>query len=251
MQTPPFNDTTQPVPATNKTSRLVIDAPMRMFHWLFALSFVGAYVTADSERWRLVHVTLGYTMAGLLMFRLVYGLLGPKPFGLGVLWRKISSAPAWIRSIVTTGSFDNINWRQGQNLLMALLVVAMLCLVIPLTLSGYAIYNELGSGLWEDALKEVHELFGNALLLVVLLHIALIAGLSIVRKNNIAQPMLTGRIPGKGPDLVPGNRVWLATVLLLAVVAFGVWQWQQSPQGLALSASSVLQGGDGGGDTDD
>ena len=82
MQTPPFSVTTQPVPPANKATRLVVDAPMRMFHWLFALSFVGAYVTADSERWRLVHVTLGYTMAGLLVFRLLYGLLGPEPFGL-------------------------------------------------------------------------------------------------------------------------------------------------------------------------
>ena len=39
--------------------RLVTDAPMRMFHWLFALSFVGAYISADSEHWRLVHVVLG------------------------------------------------------------------------------------------------------------------------------------------------------------------------------------------------
>ena len=57
-------------------SRLVTDAPTRMFHWLFALSFVGAYLTADGERWRLLHVTLGYTMAGLLGFRVLYGLLG-------------------------------------------------------------------------------------------------------------------------------------------------------------------------------
>jgi hypothetical protein len=34
-------------------SRLEIDAPTRMFHWLFALSFIGAYVTAESEHWRL------------------------------------------------------------------------------------------------------------------------------------------------------------------------------------------------------
>lgn len=220
MQTPTLNDSTHPAPSTNQAKRLVVDAPMRMFHWLFALSFIGAYITADSERWRLVHVTLGYTMAGLLVFRLLYGLLGPKPFGLGVLWRKISSAPAWISALATTGSMDKINWRQGQNLLMSLLVVAMLCLVIPLTLSGYASYNEWGSGLWGDALEEVHELFANALLLMVLLHIALIAGLSIVRKSNVAQPMLTGRIPGKGPDLVPGNRLILALAILVAVLLF-------------------------------
>src|SRR5690349_2050321 len=53
--------------------RRVTDAPTRMFHWLFALSFAGGWLTAESEHWRALHVTLGYTMAGLLGFRLVYG----------------------------------------------------------------------------------------------------------------------------------------------------------------------------------
>ena len=52
-------------------TRKVIDAATRMFHWLFAFCFLGAYVTAESETFRLIHVTLGYTMAGLLVFRIL------------------------------------------------------------------------------------------------------------------------------------------------------------------------------------
>ena len=33
--------------AETKASRRVVDAPTRMFHWLFALCFAGAYITAD------------------------------------------------------------------------------------------------------------------------------------------------------------------------------------------------------------
>ena len=54
----------------------VWDAPVRVFHWLLALSFAGAWLAAESDRWRLAHVTLGYTMAGLLVFRLRWGLVG-------------------------------------------------------------------------------------------------------------------------------------------------------------------------------
>lgn len=53
--------------------RHVTDAAVRSFHWMFALAFAGAWLTAESERWRLVHVTLGYTLAGLLAFRLLWG----------------------------------------------------------------------------------------------------------------------------------------------------------------------------------
>ncbi len=212
--------------------RRVTDAPTRMFHWLFALSFLGAYVTADGESWRLLHVTLGYTMAGLLVFRVLYGLLGPRQAGLGLMWRKLAGAPAWLRSLAPGGSPAGINWRQGQNLLMALAVVALLLLVLPLTLSGYASYNNWGDFLGGDWLEDVHEFFGEAFLSVVLAHLALIAGLSLLRRKNQALSMLTGRIDGKGPDLVQKNRVWLATLLLLAVLAFGAWEWQQSPKGL-------------------
>ena len=83
-------------------SRRVVDAPTRMFHWLFALSFVGAYVTADSEQWRLLHVTLGYAFAGLLGFRVLYGLLGPRQSGLGLLWRRLAGMPAWMRSLTAS-----------------------------------------------------------------------------------------------------------------------------------------------------
>ncbi|MEY4980163.1 MAG: hypothetical protein RLZZ352_2433 [Pseudomonadota bacterium] len=250
-QTPlhPASDT----PRTRLPSRRVTDAPTRMFHWLFALSFLGAYLTAEGEHFRLLHVTLGYTFAGLLAFRVLYGLLGPRQVGLGVLWRKLSGAPAWLRSWRTAPSLSSMNGRQGQNLLMALAVFSMLVLVIPLTLSGYGSYNDWGDFLGGDWLEDVHEFIGNTFLLVVLAHLALMAGLSLLRGNNMALPMLTGRVAGPGPDLVQHNRVWLAALLLLAVLAYGAWEWQQSPKGLvsAQALSSWVAGDEHGEDEDD
>ena len=93
-----------------------------------------------------------------------------------------------------------------------------------------------------DWLEELHELFGNAFLIVVLAHLALIALLSVLRRQNQALPMLTGRLPGSGPSPVRHNRSWLAGLLLLAVLAFGAWQWQDSPRGLVpgLGAGGAL-----------
>jgi len=48
----PADASAQPAPA-RAPSRRVTDAPTRMFHWLFALCFAGAYATADGEHWRL------------------------------------------------------------------------------------------------------------------------------------------------------------------------------------------------------
>lgn len=218
--------------------RRVTDAPTRMFHWLFALSFVGGWLTAESEHWRALHVTLGYTLAALLGFRLVYGLVGPRHARLSLLWRRLAGAPAWLRGTLRGSTTLRASWSQGQNLLMAGAVAALLALVVPLTLSGYATYSDWGG----EGLEELHEFFANAFLALVLGHLALLAVLSLVRRRNQALPMLTGRVAGTGPDLVRMNRPGLAALLLLAVLAFGAWQWQLSPNGLLPAAGSAVSG---------
>ena len=90
--------------------------------------------------------------------------------------------------------------------MMALAIVLILGVVLPLTLSGYAVWDEWG-GEW---LEEVHEFFGNAMLAVVLAHVGLIAVLSLLRRKNQALPMLTGRAAGPGPDLAKRNHGILA-----------------------------------------
>lgn len=205
-------------------SRRVSDAPTRMFHWLFASSFVGAWLTAESEHWRAMHVTLGYAMAGLLGFRIVYGLVGPRHARLGLLWRKLAGASTWMHSL----RIGSVNWRQGQNLLAAAAVATLLLVVVPVTLTGFLTYNDWG-GEW---LEEAHEFFANAFLTAVIAHLAMLVVLSLLRRQNQALPMLTGRIPGAGPDLVTQPRRPLAAALLLAVIGFGTWQWLDTPSGL-------------------
>ena len=232
---------------TPPRTRRMVDAPTRVFHWLFALSFLGAYLSADGERWRLLHVTLGYTLAGLLAFRVLYGLWGPPQARLLLMLRKLSAGPQWLKSLASTASsrsLSSINWRQGQNLLMALAVVALLVLVLPLTLSGYASYNDWGDFLGGDWVSGLHEVVGDAFLVVVLAHPTLIAGLSLLRRKNLAQPMLIGRVEGPGPDLARNNHGWLASLLLVAVLAYWTWEWQQSPNGLisVTALSSAISG---------
>lgn len=227
--------------------RRTVDAPTRMFHWLFALSFAGAWLTGDSERWRALHVTLGYTLAGLLVFRLAYGLFGPRQVALGALWRRVRGLPAWLRTLMPTvlpgpgAATGGVAWRQGQTLLVAVAIAALLLGALPLALSGYATWAEWGGDRAGEWLEEVHEFLANAMLAVVLVHVGLIAATSAWRRQNLARPMLTGRVAGSGPDLVTRNRAGLAAALLAAVLAFGAWQWQQFPAGLLPASGAQAQ----------
>lgn len=199
---------------TSPRGRLVIDAPMRAFHWLFALSFAGAWLTAESERWRDLHVTLGYAFGGLLVFRLAYGLLGPRPARLSLLWHRAAGWGSWL-SQVRAGRLDAV---RTATLAMGVAMVLLLALAAPLVLTGFAGYVD-AFGL-EDAFQEVHEALANTAMSLVLAHLALIVGLSWLRRRNVAGPMLTGRMPGAGADVVKANRRWLALVVVAAYAGF-------------------------------
>jgi hypothetical protein len=156
-----------------------------------------------------------------------------------------------LRGLVRREPGQAINWRQGQNLLMASDVVGLLILALPLTLSGHAAYQEWGDALGGDLLEELHEVLANAFLVLVLGHLALIVGLSVWRRQNQALPMLTGRVAGPGPDLVKQPRRWLAALMLLAVMAFVGWMASSSPQGLVPGQHSAAPGGAGQGEQHD
>jgi cytochrome b len=217
-------DATSAAHPTGTPGRLVTDAPTRMFHWLFAVSFAGAWLTAESERWRLVHASLGYLFAALLGFRILYGLVGPRRARLGVLWGKVRSLPEWLRGLSRARSLTQLRLPQGLNHSMAAVIVLVLAVVVPLTLTGHATYEDWGFPLiGGDWLEELHEAFANLLLWAVGAHLALLLVLSLMRGQNQALPMLTGRIPGAGPSPVKHNHVWLA--ILLAVMAAVFFHW--------------------------
>lgn len=199
-------------------SRRVADAPTRMFHWLFALCFTGAYLTSESERVQLLHAAFGYTMLALLAFRLVYGWLGPRPVRWSSLTTKLRSGWAWARSLRDWQDVLGCNFRSGQNFALVLATSGLMLLPLPLLLSGHVMY--VGSAEW---LEKAHEFMANTMLLLVMAHLGLLLALSVWRRTNLALPMWCGRVPGVGPDLVASARVWLAFALLVLSGAFGLW----------------------------
>lgn len=234
--TTPDASATGHAPAS-RAARRTIDAPTRAFHWLFALSFAGAWITAESERWHGVHVTLGYAFGGLLLFRLVYGLIGPRHARLARLWQRASGLGDWLRG----AGAGRLDLQRGATLAMGAAMLLMLAGAALLVLSGYAGHVDwLGR---EDALEEVHEFFANAALSLVVAHLALIMLLSALRRRNLAAPMLTGRTPGPGPDVVQVNRGWLALLVLAACVGFVAWQTVQGDAGSLSATHGERRGG--------
>ena len=214
--------------SANPAGRLTIDAPTRVFHWLFAGCFAGAYITGDSERWRAVHLALGYMVMALLGFRVLYGLAGPRHARLAVLARKVKGWRSWLKSLHWSSLANARTWSEAQNMTLASITALMLGLIAPLLLSGYLCDKACDAPLGGDALAALHEFFSNGFLMLVILHLATLSAISLIRRRNLARPMLTGRSPGTGPDPVRYNHLWLAATLLVCVLAYGVWEWRQA-----------------------
>lgn len=200
---------------------LVWDAPVRVFHWLMVLCFAGAYLSAESERWRLVHVTLGYTMAGLLVFRLLWGIIGTHHARFANFVRGPAAVAQYLRGMAEGRAEHHV----GHNPAGALAIVALLGLTAAVAASGWATYNNTGGEWWEA----LHELAANGMLMLVLLHIGGVAVGSWMHRENLVGAMLTGR--KQAPAQAAVGSAWrsVAVLMLLAVFSFWLLQWQGRP----------------------
>lgn len=197
------------------------DAPVRVFHWLMVLCFAGAYLTSESETWRLVHVTLGYTMAGLVAFRLVWGFIGTRHARFSSFLRGPEALMRYVRTLLSRHPEHHI----GHNPAGALAIVGLLGLTAVISVTGWAAYNDI-AGEW---VAELHEFVANGLLLLVGIHIAGVVVSSWLHRENLARAMVSGRKIGT-PEQAIGNAWWVVAVALLAaVLAFWYWQWQSAP----------------------
>jgi len=163
---------------------LVWDLPVRLFHWLFALSFVGAFVTAESERLRDVHVVLGYTVLGLIAFRLVWAFAGSRYARLSSFAYGPRDVLRYLRSLLTARPLHYVGHNPAGSWVIYLLIV----LGIAAGASGYATYNDNG-GEW---LEELHEGAANVMLPLVFVHLAGVAVASLLHRENLVRAMVTG-----------------------------------------------------------
>lgn len=139
-----------------KQAGLVWDMPVRMFHWSLALSFAGAWLTAESEYWKLWHVSFGYSMALLIGFRLVWGLLGTRYARFTQFVRGPSAVKAYLMSYLGGKPQHHI----GHNPAGALAILAIIAIVLITAVTGYATYEEIGG----DWLQDMHEAIAMLLL---------------------------------------------------------------------------------------
>lgn len=216
---------------------LVWDLPLRVFHWLLALSFAGAFVTAEAEGARGVHLALGYTFFGLLAFRLAWGFVGSRHARFRAFARGPAAVAGYLRSLLARRPVHYV----GHNPAGGWAILAMLTLGLAVAASGVALqFDAFGGGL-----EELHEGLSNTLLALVVLHLAGVIVGSIAHRENLVAAMVTGYKAGRAADAIRRPRRAAAFALIAAVVV--AWTYVAgSAGGLAALAHATPADAHGG-----
>jgi cytochrome b len=193
---------------------LVWDLPVRLGHWLMVAGFCTAWLTGDSESWRLVHVVAGATVLAVAAFRLPWGFIGSRYARFVDFVRGPSAVKDYATSLLRLEPAHHV----GHNPAGGWAIVLLLGLGIVTGLAGWAIYNDIGGHL----LEEVHESLATAMLTVVLVHVAGVFSGSLLHGENLVRAMLTGRKEGPADAAIASTRP-VAAIVLLAWVAVAGW----------------------------
>jgi cytochrome b len=199
---------------------LVWDVPTRVFHWTMVLSFSVAYLTAESERTRDIHVAFGYILLGMLVFRLVWGFAGTHY----ARFKNFLYGPREVGSYVVSLIKRKPAHYVGHNPAGSVAIWLLLLFGLTGAVCGVLVYQEIGG----DIQEEVHEMATDAMLAVVAIHVLGVLVSSIMHRENLVRSMITGYKKDSEHDGVQRVYGWLGVLMLVVAVTY----WLISPAGI-------------------
>lgn len=209
-------------PSQHTTVR-IWDLPVRLFHWTLAACVVALVITAkvggNAMEW---HFRLGYAVLALLVFRIVWGLVGGR-------WSRFTaflySPMRLVRYLKGSAhAEDSI----GHSPLGALSVFGLLAVLIAQVATGLLSDDEIAfagpltrfvSNAVVGQATSYHKEIGQYLVIgFVVLHLLAIGFYVLVRRQRLVGPMVHGNKDLAAPA-VPSRDDWASRALALIVLA--------------------------------
>ena len=162
----------------------VWDPFVRAFHWTLVLCFLIAWFSAQT--WESLHDWAGYAAGGLVLVRVVWGVLGGHYARFSQFVRPPRVVIGYLKSIAAGSEARFI----GHNPAGAAMIVALLIAMAGAVATGWMLTTDaLWGVIWA---QHLHSLVAHGLLLLVLLHLAGVALASVRHRENLPRAMLTG-----------------------------------------------------------
>jgi cytochrome b len=178
------------------------DLPTRLFHLVLMLSVAGLITTGElAGEAMFFHFWFGYTVLTLVLFRLVWGVVGGH-------WSRFVNFipnPSAVKDYTHALRAKQPTHHVGHNPLGALSVVLMLLLLFLQVFTGFMSDDEIATSgpwvamvpnNWVSLATQYHADFGKILLIIlVVLHVATVLFYKFVKQNDLITPMLNGNKP--------------------------------------------------------
>ena len=201
----------------------VWDPLVRVGHWTLVAAFFIAYFTEEDLLTQ--HVWAGYTVAGVVLFRVLWGFIGTE----NARFKNFVRSPGTTLRYLVDIARNRAKRYIGHNPAGGAMIVALIASLAVTTWSGLEIYaieenagplagfsaqSNLGDSSFElvgtayasedddsddehesaeEFWEEVHEASANVTLFLVLLHVAGVLLASFTHRENLIKAMLTGR----------------------------------------------------------
>jgi cytochrome b len=212
----------------------VWDPATRLFHWaLVILVAVNIYTGSVGGLWEMdLHMTSGYAILSLVLFRVVWGLIGSRHSRFADFVRGPATVLGYVRRVLRGGGEDTPV--RGHNPLGGWSVMAMLTSLLVQATTGLFSNDDIFtegplaktvSKATSDTLTWVHDVNSKVLFVLIAVHLLAVFGYLIVKHDNLIRPMITGRktLPPATPaDDPPYASPWRAAVVLAGAAAL-VW----------------------------
>ncbi|MBS0640804.1 MAG: cytochrome b/b6 domain-containing protein [Proteobacteria bacterium] len=206
----------------------VWDLPTRLFHWVLVVLIAAAWATNHYNKMEW-HVWIGYSILTLLIFRIIWGLIGSDT---ARFTRFLRSPVAALRHLshLTRREADT---EVGHNAAGGWMVLLMLALIAVQTGTGLFANDDISiegplmhlvDKEQSDWLTRIHGWNFDLIQIVIVLHVIAVAAYMLLKRQNLVRPMVTGVKQMPAGIIAPTLRSPLLAAAVL-VVAAGIVAW--------------------------
>jgi len=183
----------------NHTQIEVWDPLLRWFHWLLLLCFAVSWWSEGRDI--RVHIMSGSLMAGLLLFRLIWGVAGERHARFASFFPSITGIRQHIGELLAMKAGDYLAHTPVGSVMIFMLLTGL----IVLTGTGMALMGlQTGVGLFaawsataafasELLIQNIHNWCFNMLLCLIAIHLAGVLVESLLQRRNLVMAMITGK----------------------------------------------------------
>jgi len=151
--------------------------PTRIFHWMLVFYILLMFVTSEEENLLDYHAAFGYGIMILILFRLVWGVMGPRYSRFSQWPLSVKEAIAFVRSLPRPNKYYT-----GHNPAASFVMMGIILVTLLIVFSGILTYGiQEGRGLFSwlnstffkemELFEEIHEFFSTLLLLLIAAHL--------------------------------------------------------------------------------